>query len=128
MRLSKYAAEFDRMKDLLIELATEKNDRGALKYSAPVIMKKIGHAGDAAAIDNFNRWLNRQGIYRKPRTVKETPAPPAPPTPPTEELFPSRHLPDENIAIAFGLLYQRLELLKEAIDNAAEAVGLPTNE
>lgn len=128
MRTSKYAEEFERMKDLLIELATEKNDRGTLKYSAPVIMKKIGHGGDANAVDNFNRWLNRQGIYRKPRTVKETPAPPQPPTPASEELFPSDHdLDAETLRDVHRKMFDQLSALSNiysAFEDTIQSLGV----
>lgn len=128
MRTSKYAEEFDRMKDLLIELATEKNDRGTLKYSAPVIMKKIGHADDANAIDNFNRWLNRQGIYRKPRAKKETPAPTL------EDLFSeaekeaiqkpmTTEVKVEDALVALNVIAAAVKEIQRTLGSLAEAVG-----
>lgn len=128
MKKSKYAEEFDRMKDLLIRLATEKDENGHLKYNTPELMKLAGFGSDPKVIDAFNRWLNRHGIYRKPRTVKATPAPPEPPTPASEELFPSEHdLDAETLRAVHRKMFDQLSALcniYSAFEDAIQSLGV----
>lgn len=66
-KVSKYDKMFDAMREVLIEYATAKDAEGRWLHKTPEIMRKFGFGNDPKVIDGFNRWLNRQGIYRCPK-------------------------------------------------------------
>ena len=66
-KASKYDNMFDKMREVLIEYATAKDEQGRLLHKTPEIMRKFGFGDDPKVIDGFNRWLNRQDIYRCPK-------------------------------------------------------------
>lgn len=66
-KASKYDKMFDAMREVLIEYATAKDAEGRWLHKTPEIMRKFGFGNDPKVIDGFNRWLNRQGIYRCPK-------------------------------------------------------------
>lgn len=74
-KASKYDNMFDKMREVLIEYATAKDEQGRWLHKTPEIMRKFGFGDDPKVIDGFNRWLNRQGIYRcpKPRRSERIP-------------------------------------------------------
>lgn len=66
-KASKYDNMFDKMREVLIEYATAKDEQGRWLHKTPEIMRKFGFGDDPKVIDGFNRWLNRQDIYRCPK-------------------------------------------------------------
>ena len=84
-KASKYDNMFDKMREVLIEYATAKDEQGRWLHKTPEIMRKFGFGDDPKVIDGFNRWLNRQGIYRCPKPKRSEPIP--------ETLFPAEEIP-----------------------------------
>lgn len=74
-KASKYDKMFDAMREVLIEYATAKDAEGRWLHKTPEIMRKFGFGDDPKVIDGFNRWLNRQGIYRCPKPKRSEPIP-----------------------------------------------------
>lgn len=66
-KTSKYSKMFDPLREVLIEYATARDDKGRLLHPAKEIMLKFGFGTDPAVVDGFNRWLNRRGIFRNPK-------------------------------------------------------------
>lgn len=66
-KASKYDNMFDKMREVLIEYATAKDEQGRWLHKTPEIMRKFGFGDDPKVIDGFNRWLNRKDIYRCPK-------------------------------------------------------------
>lgn len=73
-KASKYDNMFDKMREVLIEYATAKDEQGRWLHKTPEIMRKFGFGDDPKVIDGFNRWLNRQDIYRVPKPKRTTPS------------------------------------------------------
>lgn len=84
-KASKYDNMFDKMREVLIEYATAKDEQGRWLHKTPEIMRKFGFGDDPKVIDGFNRWLNRQGIYRCPKPKRSELIP--------ETLFPAEEIP-----------------------------------
>ena len=120
-KASKYDI-FDKMREVLIEYATAKDEQGRLLHKTPEIMRKFGFGDDPKVIDGFNRWLNRQGIYRCPKpkrselipetlfNMEETPEP---------EVLPGL---DEDVSLRTVLeMNQAMWAMKSALDELCVA-------
>lgn len=124
-KASKYDKMFDAMREVLIEYATAKDAEGRWLHKTPEIMRKFGFGNDPKVIDGFNRWLNRQGIYRCPKPkrseaipetlfgMEETPEPEV--LPGLEELDVAHY-----VAVNFTEVMQALNKLTDAIVESNE--------
>lgn len=124
-KASKYDNMFDKMREVLIEYATAKDEQGRWLHKTPEIMRKFGFGDDPKVIDGFNRWLNRQGIYRCPKpkrselipetlfNMEETPEPEV--LPGLEELDVAH-----NVVVNLTEVMQALNRLTDAIEESNE--------
>lgn len=130
-KASKYDNMFDKMRGVLIEYATAKDEQGRWLHKTPEIMRKFGFGDDPKVIDGFNRWLNRQGIYRVPKPKRATPSDELFPVEENPALVPVPDTPERDPVTAMladcGALNQiarALNYISEGVRAIAEAVGL----
>lgn len=125
MKKSKYDKTFDPMKEVLIEYATMKDDRGCLMHTGPEVCRKFGLGTDITIVDAFNRWLNRNGVRRRKYTQRSAIEVP-------EELFPAtkeetipqpRELSTEEYETILGSFIEMMVSLREHIGAMQEAIN-----